>query len=180
MELNIIKRSDWDKSGIKPNYKKDKPKRIVIHHSYLPTTGQYQGARTIRGILNYHVKTHGWADIGYHYLMSPDGSEIFIGRPDNVKGAHCGGYRSPDRVRNFGNTGSIGIMIVGDYDKEPTDRAMLESLMELIKMISEKHNISLTEVYGHCENLTRPVKTCPGKNLFIELFGKERWTKQGF
>ena len=176
--MKIIKKKEWDKDFIpKHNYTKHHPVRIVIHHSWKPEKSDYMGVETVRAIRRYHTNNKHWNDIGYHYIVSPTGRDIFEGRPDDVIGAHCGGKLPKGSVRNFGNLGSIGICLLGNYDKEPLDEEGVIQLMELIKMLSEKYRISLLEVKGHCHSATPPTKTCPGKNLFIRLFGGKPWDK---
>lgn len=60
---------------------------------------------TVESIRRYH-KSLGWSDIGYHYLVYPDGS-IHDGRPEEKAGAHAAGY----------NAHSIGIAYVGGLNK---------------------------------------------------------------
>ena len=44
--------------------------RFAIHHTVSPSTGNVPAM--LRGFQNYHMNTHGWCDIGYHYLISRD------------------------------------------------------------------------------------------------------------
>lgn len=63
---------------------------------------------TVESIRRYH-KSLGWHDIGYHYVIYPDGS-VHAGRPVEEVGAHCPGH----------NTQSIGIAYVGGLDATAT------------------------------------------------------------
>lgn len=45
---------------------------------------------TVESIRRYH-KSLGWHDIGYHYVIYPDGS-VHSGRPVEEVGAHCPGH----------------------------------------------------------------------------------------
>lgn len=173
--FRLIPRKEWDshyKPVARPSHK---PVRIVVHHSYSPDSQQFKGDDTIRAILRHHTKTNGWADIAYHYLISPDGSIIYEGRPVFQIGAHCGGTPPAGISRNFGNTGSIGICLIGNYDTEPVNPGGLRTLAVLIADLCERYDIKLTDIYGHCDAWSRPPKTCPGKNLFISLFGENKW-----
>ena len=62
---------------------------------------------TVESIRHYH-KSLGWHDIGYHYVVYPDGS-VHAGRPVEEVGAHCPGH----------NAQSIGIAYVGGLDPPP-------------------------------------------------------------
>jgi hypothetical protein len=57
----------------------------------------------VRGIQGFHQNGRGWIDIGYHFLIGPEGI-IYQGRPENVRGAHA----TP-------NTNKVGICLIGDY-----------------------------------------------------------------
>lgn len=172
--FNIISRAGWN--AAKPvKYSRHSPQRIVVHHSYQPTIKQFHGADTIRGIQRFHMRDKGWDDIAYHFLISPDGLQVFEGRPVWAVGSHCGGAVPVNVQRNFGNTGSVGICCIGDYDTETPAKAMIDTLIRLIQSLKTTHKIKDDQVFGHCDAWTVPPKTCPGKLLFIELFGKKRY-----
>lgn len=152
-----------------------KPCRIVVHHSWSPNAEQWRGAATINGIYDYHVKTKNYTDIAYHYLISPDGLEVYEGRPADKIGAHCGGNPPAGVERIFGNTGSIGICVIGNYDEEKPNREALHVLAVLIADLCERWNINTAAIFGHCEAWSKPPKTCPGKYLYQALFGVDRW-----
>ena len=173
----------WDTEkkyeAAKKRYKRHTPKRIVVHNSWSPTAAEFKGDRTIQGILNYHLNK-GYSYISYHYIISPAGDKIYCGRPVTVVGAHCGGELPAGVTANFENTGSVGICIIGNYDTETIDPEASNTLLNLLQWLQEKYTIPPKEVYGHCEQRSVSHKTCPGKKLFIELFGENRWTKIKF
>ena len=78
---------------------------IIIHC----TATRPNAICTVESIRRYH-KSLGWYDIGYHYVIYPDGS-VHAGRPVEQSGAHTEGH----------NAHSIGIAYVGglDADMEP-------------------------------------------------------------
>lgn len=173
--MEIIKRKQWDKDKLPHDkYVRHTPKRIVVHHTYSPSLSQCQGIKTIRAIKRYHVETNGWADIGYHYLIDSKGV-VYAGRDPLVKGAHCGGTLPPQAKRNFGNTDSLGICVVGNFDREQPEPVQLESLRALLEYLVARFRIEHKDIYGHCQCFSYPHKTCPGRNLFIELFGYNAW-----
>ena len=178
--FKLITRKEWNPDHTLVARPSHKPVRIVIHHSYSPDSQQFKGDDTIRAINKYHTVNNGWADIAYHYLISPDGSRIYEGRPALQIGAHCGGNPPAGVSRIFGNTGSIGICLIGNYDEEQPTKVALRTLSVLIADLCERYDIKLTDIYGHCEAWTKPPKTCPGKNLFISLFGENRWKNLKF
>lgn len=168
--MNIITREEWGAEKPRRKPESHRPLRIVIHHSYRPTASDYMAEsstgrkKTILGIQRYHVHENGWNDIGYHFLVGPDGS-VYAGRSPDTIGSHCGG-KLPDGVRRiFGNAGSIGICLIGDYDRESPSAVMLSALNELIGDLMDRYGIDTTQIRGHFEAWNRPTKTCPGRNL---------------
>ncbi len=157
-EPAIIEREAWGAAKPSAAYTPQSPKQIILHHSWLPNASQYTGAATIRGIQDYHMndpKT-GWIDIGYHFLIGPDG-KIFRGRPETALGSHC-----------VPNTDKIGICCIGDYDpgKDPLTPAMYESVKKLVPYLAAKYKISKSELYGHRDFSP---KTCPGETVYVKI-----------
>ena len=123
----------------------NRPQRIILHHS--ATDGG-----TFESIKRYHVHHNGWADIGYHYLITLDG-KVHKGRDEKTVGAHTIGQ----------NEKSIGICIVGNYDKTSPDSVVLDSLDTLIKDIFKRRGTMPIEPHSKYAK-----KTCPGKNFPLE------------
>ena len=76
---------------------------IVVHCTATPE-GQ---ARTVEQIREQH-RAQGWADIGYHYVVTLDG-RVHLGRDVDVAGAHVSGH----------NQNSIGVVYVGGLENDP-------------------------------------------------------------
>ena len=98
----------------------------VVHHT--AGTNSYtraQSAAIIRGIQLYHVRSNGWNDIGYNFLVDKYG-QVFEGRfggiERNVVGAHAEGF----------NTGSTGVALVGNYDGTGITPAARAALVRLL------------------------------------------------
>jgi flagellar hook assembly protein FlgD len=97
-----------------------------VHHTVSSNSyTKAQSASIVRGIELYHVKSNGWNDIGYNFLVDKYG-QVFEGRYGGatkpVVGAHSLGF----------NTGSVGIAVIGDYGSTsitPAARAALISLL---------------------------------------------------
>lgn len=119
-------------------------KKIVIHHTastirdmnddgFIDSNDYRQAARAI---YRYHAKVRGWGDIGYHYIIDPDGN-IWEGRfgGDGSVGGHA--YRN-NACKKFGqsgiglNRGSIGIALLGTYEDGDIAPQAKESLTSLI------------------------------------------------
>lgn len=132
------------------------PNKIIIHHSLT------KDSRTVSwsAIRKFH-KANKFDDIGYHFgIENVRGhTEILFGRFPNVKGAHCRGY----------NTNSIGICVVGNFDKKQPSKEKWEALKKLIFHLLEIYPIY--QVVGHGE--FNPLKSCPGKMFDMDKLRDE-------
>ena len=121
-------------------------KRIILHCSDSPDENDKVDAKMIK---TWH-KERGWKDIGYHFVITRDGS-IQIGRPIHIPGAHVKGH----------NDDSIGICWVGrnlmtDYQ--------VAGIRQCISGIFGLHEgLGIASIFGH--NDFNPNKTCPNLNI---------------
>ncbi len=91
---------------------------LFVHHT--AGTNDYACAdspRLLRGIQAYHVKSRGWNDIGYNFLVDRcgtlyEGRAGGIGRP--VLGAHTFGF----------NSDTAGIAVMGNYERRYVNTAV--------------------------------------------------------
>ncbi|WP_030872586.1 peptidoglycan recognition protein [Streptomyces sp. NRRL S-37] len=96
-----------------------KVKAAFVHHT--ASGNNYtcaQAPSLIRGFYRYHVRSLGWRDIGYNFLVDKCG-RIYEGRAGGVakpvKGAHTLGF----------NTNTTGIAVIGSYgSKKPSSSAV--------------------------------------------------------
>lgn len=185
--VQIVPRAGWNADANRGEYEPHVLRRIVVHHTYQPTAADYLAHKRdqdrvlmIKRIQRYHMLDRGWSDIGYHFLIGPDGV-IFEGRPIDVIGSHCGGVPPAGVRRIFGNTGSIGICLIGNYDSEIPDDRMLDAF-ETLKAAINKGCGNILPVFGHFQAWSKPPKTCPGKNLVgkIGIIGLEKIWKDDF
>jgi flagellar hook assembly protein FlgD len=90
----------------------------IVHHTAGRTSySRDDAAAMVKAIQLYHVKSNGWNDIGYNFLVDRFGT-IYEGRyggiDRDVVGAHALGF----------NTGSVGVAVLGTYgDAVPTEAA---------------------------------------------------------
>lgn len=115
------------------------PNKIILHHSATD-----EG--TFESIKRYHIEKRGFNDIGYHYLIETDGS-LHEGRKEHVTGAHTIGE----------NETSIGICLVGNFDKYKPNTKQFDALNELLHDIFSRYG--KLPIYGHNKYAN---KTCPG------------------
>lgn len=105
---------------------------LIVHHGSSPNVAP-NWAAVVASYFDYHVNTNGWSDIGYNYLVAPDGT-LFVGRGggDNVVGAHYCGK----------NAHTMGVCMIGTYnDVLPTDTA-LQTLVKILAWKAKKEKIN--------------------------------------
>ena len=97
--------------------------KVIVHHT-VTRDPETDPKATIRAIYQYHAVSRGWGDIGYNFLIDPQGV-IYEGRAggDRVVGGHALQY----------NWGSIGIAILGTYMDHSLTDAARTSLLALIR-----------------------------------------------
>ncbi|MCY7302305.1 MAG: N-acetylmuramoyl-L-alanine amidase [Thermoleophilia bacterium] len=98
----------------------------IVHHTAGPNDySPSQAAAIMRGIQTYHVKSNGWNDIGYNFLVDRYGT-IYEGRyggiDRNVIGAHARGF----------NTGAVGVAVIGTFGTTAVPDAASRSLEKLL------------------------------------------------
>ena len=173
-------RDDWCPSGNCPkstNPSAINPTHIVVHHS-AGQTNSSDFAAVVRSYWDYHVNSRGWADIGYNWLIDPNGV-VYEGRGDRIRGAH-----SPCM-----NAISTGICFIGNYEgsTQPSSAGM-QALKDMIAWDATDKKIDvLTSGYvsalsGNMEHISGhkdgsdqypssncTSTACPGANLHNKL-----------
>lgn len=176
-ELVVVPRASWDPApldnGVRYPGKLARVYRtIVVHHS------DFTDAPGPVVIKDYHLAVSGFSDIGYHFVISPDGT-VYEGRPLHRMGAHAGATR--EAARGLGRDkdpdwGSIGICLDGFFETDGPPEAQLHALGLLIDDLRARFP-KIERVIGHREVQTELVDargltllshatTCPGSALF--------------
>lgn len=116
-----------------PIQRMNKMNKIIIHHTADKIDGRTD-EELLRAIYSYHAVTRGWGDIGYNYIVGQNG-KIYEGRAggDYVVGAHA----------SYNNIGSVGISVLGTYDKTSLNLAQENGMKSAIDMVTKKYNIDL-------------------------------------
>ena len=185
---NIVTRSEW---GADERIKRASGdckrsfyplKQLFVHHT-AGSNRDYNGAPTMRAIYAYHVRSRGWCDIGYNFVIDWDGT-IFEGRwarayrpwevhdsEDRrdfaVSGAH---------VANF-NSGSVGISLMGTFQRVAPPRKMTRSLKKLLAWEVDRHDLKprgthvfngrrMKVIAGHRDAGST---ACPGNKVYAKL-----------
>ncbi len=137
---------------------------IIVHHSAGTNSANDWGA-IVRAIWDLHVNTNGWDDIGYNWLIDPDGI-IYEGRGNDLQGAH---FCSKNSL-------TMGVCLLGTFtNRAPTDQA-ISSLRSLLAWKSTERNIDpdgsslhapsegvLTNISGHRDGCST---ACPGDRFY--------------
>lgn len=123
----------------------------VVHHSVLYETDD---PTTMRAIQQQHMELRGWADIAYHFGVGQNG-QVFAGRPLDVRGTHVAGF----------NTGSVGVVFLGDFSLSLPTLAQLETGRRLLDWLALR--LELTHLAGHGD--FNSDTDCPGQHLRAAL-----------
>ncbi len=171
---NYQNRTDWCPAGNCPPSSSPvvtSVTHLIVHHS-AGTNIANDWAAVVRAIWNFHVNVNGWADVGYNWLIDPNGI-LYEGRGDGVLGAHFCGT----------NTGTMGVCLLGDFTDTTPAEAAQNSLIELLgwqvcdlmldPIGTSFHNSSarqLPHISGHRDGCNT---ACPGA-MFYPLLGAVR------
>src|SRR5690554_1195719 len=124
----IVTRAEWgaDENATRDSLRSSELKAMYVHHTAGSNAySRDQAASIVKGIHSYHVKSNGWPDIGYQFLVDRFGT-IYEGRrgalDELIVGAQAGGF----------NTNTIGVSAMSNFQaKNPAD-PMLESIIDVI------------------------------------------------
>ncbi|MFP7695691.1 N-acetylmuramoyl-L-alanine amidase [Trueperella sp. LYQ143] len=102
----------------------------VVHHTagsndYTPQ----QAPGIVKAIWNYHTNVLEWGDIGYNFLIDKYGT-VYEGRTGSLNAPAgkmvIGGHAAP------GNTGSVGVSVMGDYTLIDPSSIVLNRISDVI------------------------------------------------
>ncbi|MGW7133125.1 peptidoglycan recognition protein family protein [Streptomyces bobili] len=169
-----------------------KVKAAFVHHTASGNTYKCsQVPSVIRGIYRYHVKSMGWRDIGYNFLVDKCGN-IYEGRAGGVTkpvlGAHTLGF----------NSNSMGIAVLGTFTSTKPSAAAVKGIARLTawklglfganpngktylksgggNLYRKGKNVRLNVISGHRDGFATE---CPGRQLYGKL-GSARTTAAGY
>lgn len=195
----IITRAEW---GANESLKRTKGgckrqffpvQQLFVHHT-AGKNGDRNPHATMRAIYWFHTVRRGWCDLGYNFVISWDG-RIFEGRWARnykpwethnsedaqgraVAGAHVAGF----------NSGSIGVSLMGNFQKAKLPRAMRRGLVDLLAYEADRHDLPPRgrHVYRNPETGTSKrlpyiaghrdagSTSCPGGDIYRRLPGIRR------
>lgn len=159
-----------------------KVRAAFVHHT--ASGNNYRCSQVpslIRSIYRYHVKSMGWRDIGYNFVIDKCG-KIYEGRAGGVArpvlGAHTLGF----------NNNSMGIAVLGSYDTKKPSKAAVKAVARLtawklgLYRVNPKgktylksagsnlhrkgKKVRLNVISGHRDGF---ITECPGRKLYNKL-----------
>lgn len=164
---SIMSRAEWCPAGNcppNPNPASTFASHLIIHHSAGANSASDWSA-VVRSIWDYHVNTNGWSDVGYNYLVDPEG-KLYEGRGKDVLGAHFCGT----------NTKTMGICLIGTYTNVGIQAATRQTLKEMLAWYSCEDDIDplgesnhsgsglfLNNISGHRDGCATE---CPGESFY--------------
>jgi hypothetical protein len=188
----IISRSEWGADESKMTWKVEYAdvKKFVIHHTASSnlvedTDGSGEYKSMVNNIYTYMTGRKTWTDndgdtitgfgdIGYNYLIDPNGN-IYEGRAggNETIGGHTTGF----------NTGSVGVSVIGNYQENNSgtnhnaNNKIVKSLEKLVGWLSANNSVKIDKtsnfngktvdgVVGH-KDLAATL--CPGNILYEKL-----------
>ena len=148
-------------------------KQLHIHHTWKPTHRNFTGSNHIamqKAMKNYHTNSLGWADIGQHLTLFPDGVWL-TGRPFGTTPASISGW----------NTGSLAVEMIGNFDRPDTmiynnlgydilEGKQKKEILRLMKYFIDKYGEDTIVFHRDHPNAG---KTCPGTSLNKESLIQE-------
>ncbi|MFW6377641.1 MAG: peptidoglycan recognition family protein [bacterium] len=139
-----------------PNKKYPKRKisditHIDIHHS-ASLTKNYKGISTIESFAKSHINK-GWAGLGYHYVIDPNGKVYKTGYANEMRWSVGGN-----------NSYTISIMIIGSFDKEDISDAQYNALLKVAELLKKEYNVDIENIMGHSEYPNQNT-ACPGIDM---------------
>ena len=165
-----LDRLGWCPSGNCPTDPTPQPTEVthlIVHHSAGSNTSS-DWAAVVRSIWDYHVNANGWDDIGYNWLLDPNGV-LYEGRGNDLQGAHFCGY----------NVGTMGVCMMGTYTSVVPPAPMIGKLEQLLAWKCCDRNIdpedfsfhpnsglNLFNISGHRDGCSTE---CPGNALYAQL-----------
>lgn len=142
------------------SYKNMHWQNIIIHHSKTKDAIEEDW----ESIRRYHTETLKWANIGYSFgIENINGVyKYMIGRPLDKAGAH---------TKEAGqNRVAIGIVLIGDFDKDPPTKVQYWLLASLCRHLCLVYNIPTAQIYPH--NYFATYKSCPGTKFSMQTLIK--------
>lgn len=164
----ILQRSQWcGNCGEDPSPVFTDPTHLIVHHS-AGSNSSSDWPAVVRSIWDFHVNGRGWDDVGYNYLIDPEGV-IYNGRGEGLMGAHFCGT----------NSGTLGVCVLGTYSGVAPTEPSVQRIQDLASWqlckwqtnpttvsLHSSSNRNLIHISGHRDGCATE---CPGQQLYDRL-----------
>jgi len=118
---------------------------LCIHHSATA------GTIPLENVAKYHVEDRGWAGIGYHFYVKPDGAIYQTNRLETVS-FHV----------SQNNDYSVGVCVSGDFTYAPPPDKQVDAAARLVAWLMQELSVPDQSVLGHKEFPNNDT-SCPGE-----------------
>jgi len=150
--INYIKNFKWTR----------KFSEIHVHHCWKPEHKDFNGNNGIalqEAMRNYHVNNLGWADVGQHLTLLPDGKFV-TGRDFN---------KIPASITGRNSLCFLAIEMIGNFDigHDKLEDEQLNSILKLVNWGINYFNLGTKGIVFHNEYAS---KTCPGTSIDKQWF----------
>jgi hypothetical protein len=164
---NFTSRATWGARAPKSTPAITTVNFLCVHHEEGSNSSTDWAAR-VRAVQNFHMDGNGWADIGYNYLVDPNGV-AYEGRGggENVVGAHLCGK----------NTNTMGVCMLGSFTSvRPTNNAEY-TLKRILAWKAKQRGLNVLGTGFHVDRTIYKISghrsscstDCPGTALFNDL-----------
>lgn len=163
-------RADWCPTGncpFGPNPVMIDVTHLIVHHSAGANSAN-DWAAVVRSIWNFHVNTNGWDDIGYNWLIDPNGV-LYEGRGDGIRGAHFCAQ----------NGATMGVCVMGNFTSILPQAEAVNTLVTLLAWkccdleldpqdfaFHGPSGLNLFHISGHKDGCNT---ACPGDSFYPTL-----------
>ncbi|HEY0603754.1 MAG TPA: N-acetylmuramoyl-L-alanine amidase [Herpetosiphonaceae bacterium] len=111
---------------------------LVVHHTADSNnlgSNEPNWAARVRAIWSFHTYSRGWGDIGYNWLIDPNGV-IYAGRAGSTDTT-----RDAVGFHDTANYGSMGVSLIGTYSSVAPTTAAQNSLVDILSWKASQRNI---------------------------------------
>jgi len=157
----ILSRQEWKAKDAVGKMQPNTPQRITIHHTASPQKDGITIEKKMQNLQNFsqsesRLASGGnkppWPDVPYHYYIAVDG-QIAEGRDIKYVG---------DTNTDYDPSGHLLIVLEGNFETEQPSSKQVESLLELVALLSANLEIPVSEIKAHNDYAAT---ACPGVSL---------------
>lgn len=163
----VRSRAAWGAKATKCNALDEKKTKLAVHHTVTQRSAAGGYDTRIRQIQSFHMDGNGWCDVGYHFLVTENGT-VYEARPLRFLGSHV--YKN--------NTGNAGMSFVGCFHTSSCSglgsttppQAAIDAASKVLGLIAKNQGIAIstTALKGHRDHPEQST-SCPGDNLHAKL-----------